>query len=369
MKKISFFLPGLYGGGAERVVLNLAQGMGDRGIQVDLVLAQLEGQLIDQIPENITFTILSKHPHGYFRSIRSIPALARYLRVKQPDVMISAMYGNVIAQLAKFLAGSNVKLVITEHNTFSIHNRLFSPPVAGLNQFLVRWLYPLADEIVAVSTGVADDLSSTIHLPRQRIRVIVNPVITPSLQQKRIQEPDHPWYSDGCAPVVLAAGRLTEQKDFATLITAFSRLDHTSNCRLMILGEGELHGELSDLVEQLGIQDRVCLRGFVQNPYAYMARSSFFVLSSKWEGLPTVLIEAIACELPVISTRCPSGPEEILKDGLYGRLVPVGDIQRMAEAIQDGIDGKIPRAPKESWEPFTLENAVNQYLQLIDSNA
>lgn len=369
MKRIAFFLPGLYGGGAERVFLNLAQGFTERGYQVDFVLAQLEGALSDQIPDRVSMICLNKKIHHANRSIRSVPALIGYLKDRKPDILITALHGNLLAIWAKLIARSPVKLIITEHNTFSIQNRLLAKPIGLLNSMLVHEYYPKANYIVAVSNGVADDLAEAVRLPRENIHVIVNPVITQSVQQKKSLPISHPWFVQGSPPVILAVGRLTDQKDFSTLIRAFSVIDHTSDCRLMILGDGELREELEVLIDQLNLTNRVKLPGFVENPYAYMANSALFVLSSKWEGLPTVLIEAMACGLPVISTQCPSGPLEILQAGRFGRLIPVGNAEEMASAIQDGLNGKIPVAPEESWQAYTLESAVDQYLCLLEHDS
>lgn len=369
MKKICFFLPGLYGGGAERVLLNLAQGIAGHGYSVDFVLAQFEGALKNQIPENIRLVVLNKKIFSSFRTIRCIPLLASYLRTNKPDTLITALHGNVVAGLAKSISGSHVKLIFTEHNTFSIQNRLFSPFVARLNEILVKIIYPHAEKIVAVSEGVANDLIEVTRIPRSRVEVIMNPVITPVMLKKKNEQLSNPWFDPGSPKVILAVGRLTEQKDFSTLIRAFAAVNSARKCRLMILGEGELRSDLQALSRELGIEDRVKLPGFVDNPYAYMSNSALFVLSSRWEGLPTVLIEAMACGTPVISTNCPSGPKEILKDGGYGRLIPVGAVEELTKALEDGLDGKIPSAPVESWQPFTLENVVNQYINLVEHDS
>ena len=172
----------------------------------------------------------------------------------------------------------------------------------------MKHFYPWADYIIGNSQGVADDLSQVTGLPRQRIKILYNPVVTPEVREKALALLDHPWFEPGQPPVVLAVGRLTKQKDFPSLIRAFAQVLPKRPARLLILGEGVDRPMLEELVEQLGLQDHVSIPGFVENPYAYMSRASLYVLSSRWEGLPTVLIEALYCGLPIVATDCPSGP-------------------------------------------------------------
>jgi glycosyltransferase involved in cell wall biosynthesis len=205
----------------------------------------------------------------------------------------------------------------------------------------------------------------TAGVPRERIAVIYNPIITPELQE-RVKIPlQHPWLESRRLPVVLAVGRLMPQKDFPTLIQAFAQVRRHHLARLLILGEGPDRLALEALVRELGLEQDISLPGFVANPYPYMARAALFVLSSRWEGLPGVLIEAMYCGVPLIATNCPSGPQEILKDGQYGQLVPVGNVAALTHAIEMALTGKVPRPPQESWRPFELQTIVNQYLQIL----
>jgi len=167
----------------------------------------------------------------------------------------------------------------------------------------------------------------------------------------------------------VAVGRLQMQKDYPTLLHAFAQVRKNRPVRLLILGEGKDRLALEELIKELGLEQDVSLPGFVMNPYAYMARASLFVLSSRWEGLPTVLIEALCCGTPVVSTDCPSGPREILRDGQYGQLVPVGDVDGLAQAIEAALNSKAPGPPSESWRPYDLENVVNQYISLLFGNS
>jgi glycosyltransferase involved in cell wall biosynthesis len=231
----------------------------------------------------------------------------------------------------------------------------------------MRWSYPWADGIVAVSQGVADDLAQQIGIPRERIQVILNPIVTPELQRKAKAPLEHPWFSPGQPPVVLAVGRLHPQKDYPTLLEAFAQVRQARPARLLILGEGGERSRLEALIHQLGLEEDVSLPGFVENPFAYMSHASVFVLSSRWEGLPTVLIEALYCGAPLVATDCPSGPREILANGQYGRLVPVSDVRALAKAVEVTLDGDTPSPPPESWRPFELKTVVDQYTRLMES--
>ncbi|MCZ6872143.1 MAG: glycosyltransferase, partial [bacterium] len=184
--------------------------------------------------------------------------------------------------------------------------------------------------------------------------------------RKKVQAPlVHPWFEPGCPPVLLAVGRLAKQKDFGTLLRAFARLRRSQPARLLILGEGPERPALETLVRELGLEQDVRLPGFVDNPYAYMARASAFVLSSLWEGLPTVLVEALFCGAPVVATDCPSGPREILRGGELGGLVPMRDPVALADSMQMALAGKIPRPTRESWQSYTVETVVDRYIAIL----
>jgi glycosyltransferase involved in cell wall biosynthesis len=165
--------------------------------------------------------------------------------------------------------------------------------------------------------------------------------------------------------VLIAVGRLQIQKDYPTLLRAFAQVRQKRPVRLLILGEGKERPMLEELIKTLGVEEDVSLPGFVMNPFAYMARASLFVLSSRWEGLPTVLIEAMCCGTPVVSTDCPSGPREILREGQYGQLVPVGEPTALARAIETTLDAKASSPPPESWRPYELDTVVSQYSRLL----
>jgi glycosyltransferase involved in cell wall biosynthesis len=298
-----------------------------------------------------------------------LPGLAQYLKSEKPDALLSVLYANIVAVWARRLVSIPQRLVISEHNTFSRRNLSTPKWYSWIMPRLVKRFYPWANSIVAVSDGVADDLASAMGISRSHIRVIYNPIVTPELQAKSKLPLEHPWFIPGEPPVILAVGRLTDQKDFPMLIQAFAQVRKNHRIRLLILGEGEERPALEMLARQLGVDQDISMPGFVMNPYNYMANAKMFILSSKWEGLPTVLVEALYCGLPLIATDCPSGPREILKNGQYGKLVPVGDSLALAEAIETSLNCPPLPLPKESWTPFELENVVNQYERLLLGNS
>ena len=230
-------------------------------------------------------------------------------------------------------------------------------------------MYPYADRTITVSKEAAEDLSHFIGLNRGEIDVIYNPVIGPNVKGKMEKSVDHPWFSDESIPVILGVGRLLEQKDFPTLIQAFAKLRTSRSSRLVILGEGDRRPFLEDCVERLGLSEHVWMPGFKPNPLKYMANADVFVLSSKREGLGNVLIEAMACGTPVVSTDCKSGPSEILKGGEYGRLVPVGDSSALAAAIEEALDGHVSPAPRSALDRFRRDKVAEQYLDTLSNAA
>jgi glycosyltransferase involved in cell wall biosynthesis len=360
--RLALFPPSLAGGGAERRIINLATEFSKNGYPTDIVVAKSEGAYLKSVPADVRLVDLHAS-----RPFTAIPALVRYLSSEQPRALLATITSaNIAAIWASQLASSKARCVVCEasslsnelHHT-SAHNRLLTP-------LLIRWLFPKAHAIVAVSEGVADDLSRVTGIPRRSIRVIYNPVVSFDLVARSAEKPSHPWLSNGSMPVIVGMGRLTRQKNFETLIHAFAKVRNRIPSKLIILGEGEDRPLLEKLLGDLAIHEHVDLHGFAANPYPILARASLFVLSSRWEGLPWVLIEALACGTKVVSTDCPSGPREILADGAFGQLCPVGDVAAMASAMINALTGGfVARDPAKWLDRFSLQANAERYLDLM----
>jgi glycosyltransferase involved in cell wall biosynthesis len=411
---IAIFIHRMVGGGAEKAAVNLLRGFVKRNLKVDLVLLWREGVFLNHIPSQVRVISLDAPTNLYpyrwhhllkFLCKRQLSSfdldcllkvnavlakisfyflgkssmypmwintmtfhLANYLRKNRPHALLAILPDpNIIALKAKQFANISFCLIINEQTIPSIDLQ-FNPRRQFIEQRM-RILYPKADRIVAVSQGVADDLISLLNLPHEKVTVIYNPVVTPELFEQAKQPANHPWFEQNRLPVILAVGRLTKAKDYPTLFRAFSLVRQIRPAKLLILGEGEERANLERLAIELGIQNDVSMPGFVDNPFAFMAKASVFVLSSAWEGLPTVLIEALACGCPVVATDCRSGPREILGNGRYGRLVPVGDHEALAKAILETLDNPDFPATKEERIQraleFSLDAAVEKYLQVL----
>ena len=358
---ISILLPSLRGGGAERVMLNIANTLATARYDVDLALVQATGPYLADVNQNVAIVDLGSH-----RSSTAIPSLIRYLRHRRPSTLICSLpHISVIGLIAKYLSMTNAKLIIVEHNTIS---QTVSNAASRRTKFLptlMRLLYPHSDHIIGVSKGVAEDLEKTIRLPNGSVSVVYNPVITPNFEEMSCQPLAHPWFTPTSPPVVLGIGRLTLAKNFSLLVESFSEVRQKVEAKLIILGEGPQRDSLADLISSLGLENDVLLPGFVDNPYPFIKQSALFVLSSRWEGLPTVLIEAVACGTPIVSTDCPSGPREILQNGKLGTLVPLCSKSALADAIHHNLVNHHTSAPNESWEFFSLDYAVARYTEII----
>ncbi len=356
---LAFLLPDLDEGGAERVTATLAAGLARRGHRVDVVLFRAGGSYLDTLPESVRVVDL-----GTGRALWSVPAVRRYLRRERPDALVSALQtANLVALLAHRGGRSATRLIVTLHNTYSLKmQRTRDPRGRLLNRFMARAVRR-ADAIVAVSDGVAEDYARSAGLPRASIRTIYNPVVHPGLLEQAAEGVDHPFFAAGQPPVLVAAGRLVPQKDFDTLLHAFAEVRARRPARLLVLGEGSGRHALEALARSLGVEADVDLPGFERNPHRFTARAAAFVLSSRWEGLPTALIEAMALGTPVVSTDCPSGPREILgADSPW--LVPVGDPEALAGAIVAALDAPPAASADEIRRRFGLDRALDDYLSL-----
>lgn len=346
-------------------MVSLANAFAARGLKVDLVLASVEGPFLADVSQDVEVVDL-----GAGRVMRALLPLARYIRGKRPVAMLSALeHANVVAIGARVLSRVPMRLVISERSTPSGMNQITHGFRARVNGWLVPWLYPLADKIATVSDGVSRDLLKHVKLPASRVVTAYNPFDLEKIRENSREAVDDAWFSGTGIPVILSIGRLSAEKDFATLIRAFALLRRSHEARLLILGEGGQRGALEALVAELGLTgDEVRMPGFMRNPHRYLARCDLFVLSSRTEGLPGALVEAIACGAPVVSTDCPSGPDEILEGGRWGRLVPVGDVAALAQAMAEVLDTPRHELPdvRRRAQDFEQEKSVDAYLTLLE---
>ena len=346
------------------MVLKLAELMSQAGNEVDVVTVKAQGPFLRKICDNVTIVNLDAR-----RALSSLPGLAKYLRHQRPFALISAQYYvNVIAVWAKILTRVSSTVIVTERLATSCDLGRSGKLKDKLLPALMRHAYLKADAVVAVSKGAAEDLAKLLKISSDRIKVIYNPTFDSTILEKANEPIEHPWFADKQIPIVISAGRLTGQKDFATLLRAFARVRQETEARLAILGEGHDRSKLEDLAEQLGIRQAVALPGFVDNPYKYMAKADLFVLSSIYEGMPNALIEALALGIPAIATDCPSGPREILP---ANALVPVGDHLAMAKGIIELLGDRGQRLQileevQRKLDDFRPEVCLRNYMELID---
>jgi glycosyltransferase involved in cell wall biosynthesis len=360
LSRIAILLPDLRGGGAERVNLTLAREFLARGHAVDFVLMRAEGELIGLVPEGARVIDLQAP-----RVRDLIGPLVRYLRRSRPDAVLAAMWPlTSVAVLARALARFPVRLVLSEHTTLSRH---YSGRGA-LHRLVLRaslaLTCPLANARVTVSGGVAEDMARLGGLRRDHAAIIHNPV-PPALPGPVPDSVEALWRSPR-GHRILAVGSFKAEKNLSLLIRAFAHIADLMDARLMLLGEGSLRPDLEALARKVGVADRVAMPGFAADPGPYYQSADLFVLSSDYEGLPTVLIEALGHGLPVVSTDCPSGPAEILENGRYGRLVPVGDAAALATAMAEALVTDHDRdALRRRAADFAPEKAADRYLALL----
>ena len=363
MHKVVVFMPSLAGGGAETVTLTLCDGLARQGYDVRLVVGTSSGALSNAIPAGVSIEDLRAS-----RALAGVAALFRYLRRERPDVVISAIsHASIIAAFVVRLGVRRSGLIVMHHNTTSISTRRSVRRRDRLVPMLCAVAYRMADRIIAVSHGVAADLSRSSHIPIARIQVVPNPIDYDRIQSLAAQDIDAATLPGGRAPLVVAAGRLETQKGFDVLLRAFAAMREPS--RLVILGDGPLRGDLVATVDEFGLTGRVELPGFVKNPYAYFRQANAYVLASRWEGLPTVLLEALAFRLRIVSTDCPSGPSEILSGVEGAELVPVDDHEALAEALDRAVTAGPLRQTRDDWRAYDVGSIIKQLSAVVEEVA
>lgn len=360
-QRIAILLPDLRAGGAERVNVHLArEEYLARGYDVDFVLMSASGQLVDEVPEGARIFDLGA------RRLRNVLwPLVSYLRRERPDAMRVSMWPlTCVAVVARALARSRCRVVVSDHTILSIGYQNWGRLHRVLLRTSLALTYPHADARVAVSSGVADDLAALSRIPRDRFTVIYNPIPLASPRIGAIGGSDRAERRDGRH--IITVGSLKAAKNQATLIKAFARMARHPDDRLTIVGEGALRPDLEALARSEGVEGLVSFPGFTADPGQFYAQADLFVLSSDYEGFGNVIVEALAYGVPVVSTDCPSGPAEILDNGRYGRLVPVGDAEALAAAMEEALASDHDReALRRRAADFVPSRAADAYLRLL----
>lgn len=343
LERVAIYLSARSHGSREEAFLRLIRRLLDNGTQVDVLAAGVEPWLPRAIDPRARIEDLSRRwmgvgrlrlPH-LVRAYLSAPAVADYLRRVAPDVLFATSIPPNLAALAgRALARSPTRVVIRQSNVVRLTEAgRYAAVRRRPRDWILPKLYRRADRIIAVSAGVAENLRILCAGLEDRIVIVPNGVATSRIEAEMEVLIDHPWLQGGGDPVLLAVGRLVPKKDYPTLLAAFRLVRQALPARLIILGDGPERARLEAEARKLGVDRFVSMPGFRANPFAYFARASVYVLSSISEGMPSALIEALACGCPVVSTDCPSGPSEVLDNGRFGALVPVGNPQALAEAV------------------------------------
>jgi glycosyltransferase involved in cell wall biosynthesis len=364
--RIAVFLATSGHSGVDRIMKNLIRETTSRGINVDLLHVRGHGPYFHEPVEGLRVVDL-----GVSHVTGSLLPLIRYLRRERPVGLLSDKDRvNRVALLAKRMASVPVRLVVRIGTTVSVNLSQRSWLQRRIQYFSIGHLYRWADRVVVPSAGAADDLVQVLNLPGHLIRVLPSPIVDQEIFALASEPVDHPWLNDPAVPVILGVGELCARKDFSTLIKAFARVRALRPCRLLVLGEGRQRQHLEGLVSHLNLEGSVSLPGFAKNPFPFMQRASLLVLSSICEGLPVALVEALALGTPVVATDCPSGPREILADGHYGPLTPVGDEAGLAEAMMRTLDDPPYSTDLRSAAmDFSVDQATSRYLEILGVKA
>lgn len=359
--RIAIFSPTLRGGGAERVVVNMANGFVKLGISVDLLLSSAVGPYIELLTPKVNIVDLNTG-----RVLSSLPRLIKYLHEQTPTVFISHQaHANIIAIIAHLIDHSRSKLIVCEHSVPSRYSSFSHKIIDRFIPILESLLYPFVDAIVGVSSQVVNEVRSLLISGKHKVHLIHNPIINSNIYELMDEKPPELYSSKG--KIILSVGRLVPVKGYRSLIHAFVFIRKKIDADLFILGEGKQRIELTLLAKELKIEKNVHLLGFMKNPYSFMKNADVFVLSSIYEGLPTVLIEAMACGVPVVSTKS-GGSTEILGKGKYGKLVPAENPQSLAKAIVDVLENPPDNRPAQKRSnDFTVDKSIQEYIELINS--
>ena len=363
LQKIFIVLPFLGDGGMERAMINLAEGLLAENMEVKFVLLKKGyGSLAKEIPDGVDVVELSAT-----NFLLAFLKLHIFLRKEKPSVVLSlSTPANIISIFATHLILNKIRVIVSTQ--VAVKTGVGSTKFKAFFKPIVYRIYNLADVVHAVSLGVAQDLEN-FGVKKEKLEIIYNPIISNNIDKRANEWVSHPWFArrgERVVPVVIGVGRLVAQKDFPTLLRAFALARKERNMKLAILGEGEDRNMLEILARDLGIEEDFCLLGFNNNPYSYIKNADVFVLSSAWEGFGNVLAEAIALGVPAVSTDCPHGPAEILEGGKYGKLVRVGDVNALAEAILYTLEYPLPVSRlTEGAQRFTIKTITEKYLKIM----
>ncbi len=374
MKKVFFIIPTLGGGGAERVFLHILKNLDRTRFNPCVVLFEKKGELLSELPFDMRLEILKKNDETYriYGTVffKLAHRFARFIKKERPDVIVSFMwYTNFVTLIARILSRISSKVIVSERYGLAVS---FEGRMAEfLRGLAIRYFYPGADMVIANSRVMGTQLKELFHLEERKIVTIHNPVDMHKISRMAGADADYAWFREDI-PIITGIGRVTRQKGFDHLIKAVQTLnDDGAECRLVLLGKGPEEGNLKRLAAELGIGDKVLFLGFQQNPYKCLARSTVFVLSSLYEGFPNALLEAIALGVPSVATRCPTGPDEIITDGVDGLLVPPGDYGALAESIRkllqdNSMRRQFSEAGRRRAQDFEVKNIVRQYEEAVE---
>lgn len=391
-KRVAFFIGTLAGGGAERVVINLTGEFVRYGIETDLLVTKFKGPLATSVPDGVNVIELEKSGKlkvlkyilklpisnwfiaskwllsGEAKVISRLPALLNYVNNTRPHAILSTLDAvNIVSLWTKYISNQDT-IYIVRQAIFQSQELMYSHGFfeTKLLPVLAKRWYSTADKIVCVSKEMAKDLKSYCDVHQNKLITIYNPVHIGKIIRLSGEKINHPWLINKTVPVILAVGRMVKQKNYPVLFRAVKKIRGYHKVKLIVLGQGPEQKKLEQLSKDLELDDSIDMLGHVSNPYQYMARADLFVLSSSWEGLPNVILEALACGCKVVSTNCRSGPKEILDHGKYGTLVSVDDVDALSQGIVDSlkvdIDKKILR---DRAAEFDLSIASSQYLKCI----
>jgi glycosyltransferase involved in cell wall biosynthesis len=357
---VAIFTPDLNAGGAQTVTVTLANGLNERGVSVDLVMPCPMGRHIEELDDGVNTVFLQEGPYPVIGSASCLFRYRAYLSTSAPDVVISQRtHGNVLSLIASASIDDPPPVMVTEHG-HHVADNIKDRVSMGLSKLV----YNRATGIICVSNSIADDIRSNVDVDEDKIHVIPNPFDIESIRDRSEEPVAHPWLNDD-SDVILSAGRLEPVKDFELLIDSFDRVhrEHPST-KLIILGEGSTRENLEATIRSNGLTDVVDLPGYVDNPYKYMRNARLFVLSSRREALPSVLIEALAVGCPVVATDR-GGAREILDCGTYGTLVEATESE-----LSESIVSELSRTPdtsllKERAEYYATANVIEMYTSLI----